>query len=858
MAASFAAYASQFINRQQQQQASGSVSASQQPIFFSFTTDDGSRAARSTSSLDDTDDPHLRLKDADEEDDDPYLRLDDMTGRGSELGESSHGGWLAHQYRSPPQRFRGPQSPQEQTDIDGDDDSDEDERARRPSLSLSVKPAPPSLSIAHSLTESLLDGARPTDVFSLPDPRLARRHRYRDSAWIAAHLTCVLVCIVASIVLLFTVHPPTSSRTDSEGHNVIPYITLLHTIPLLIILTLVSALFSYTHIFLLRLFIRPIMLITEILIPATLFGSAVWAFVGSFMWEDDIEPTWGESVGLRLLSVPLLLLSLWTGRRFIYYYYDHYREQKRGQHFHLLPPASMRTVDTLTLSTNLLMDNPLLLALSPVVLLATLLISIPFVTLIFRLLLVGSFTADGSSWKYSISPGARYALVGAIGTWLWTWAVARGILRVTCAGVIGAWYFDALSDPPPHTNILHGALYRGTHTSLGSVCLAGFLLSLLRLLALIVGVLVWLARALTTSTFLAPLVSHPIAGPVMSRTLVPLLSWLIGRLQSVGDGISQYALVYAGMTGQDFWNAARRSGVLTQMNALSYLTHTPARPLSRLALSTYVFAFPIALSTYLFVAHTLESPHEALGAAVLAGGVTLLVSDVCGGLISDVADTLYLCYAIDRDVGERRKDEVWSLFEPFASYTGDDDIDDERTGLVNDLEAGPSHPGIPQPAPSSARPRSPLHETSLSPSLPSTPSTRSPPVAGSPSTRPRPPPQSPPRHTPSSVPLRSPTSGRNQAPPPPLRRPIDDIDDINPFQTEEDVIASESASASKSATSMPKGGVPSPTSAGAVSPPAARSMLASLHHSASAPMARSAASTDADGSQYFPGSGLFT
>jgi hypothetical protein len=43
--------------------------------------------------------------------------------------------------------------------------------------------------------------------------------------------------------------------------------------------------------------VRPVMAATSVFIPATLFLSAVWAFIGSFMWEAGQEPTWGETVG---------------------------------------------------------------------------------------------------------------------------------------------------------------------------------------------------------------------------------------------------------------------------------------------------------------------------------------------------------------------------------------------------------------------------------------------------------------------------------------------------------------------------------------------------------------------------------
>lgn len=54
-----------------------------------------------------------------------------------------------------------------------------------------------------------------------------------------------------------------------------------------------------------------------------------------------------------------------------------------------------------------------------------------------------------------------------------------------------------------------------------------------------------------------------------------------------------------------------------------------------LTVAPLTLTFPFALTTYLFVAHTLNAPEQALGAAVLAGGVTALVGMFCVGLVKD-------------------------------------------------------------------------------------------------------------------------------------------------------------------------------------------------------------------------------
>lgn len=54
-----------------------------------------------------------------------------------------------------------------------------------------------------------------------------------------------------------------------------------------------------------------------------------------------------------------------------------------------------------------------------------------------------------------------------------------------------------------------------------------------------------------------------------------------------------------------------------------------------LTVAPLTLTFPFTLITYLFVAHTLNAPEQALGAAVLAGGVTALVGLFCVGLVKD-------------------------------------------------------------------------------------------------------------------------------------------------------------------------------------------------------------------------------
>jgi hypothetical protein len=127
---------------------------------------------------------------------------------------------------------------------------------------------------------------------------------------------------------------------------------------------------------------------------------------------------------LRLFALIPLALAIITGRRLL-----------------ALPQKVHSTSLVLTLTTQLLSSQPLLLILSPAVLLAALVVSIPFLTLTFRLLLVGYFSRPSSGLEWHLHGWANWAIAGTISFWFWTWAVARGVLRVTAAALIAAWYF---------------------------------------------------------------------------------------------------------------------------------------------------------------------------------------------------------------------------------------------------------------------------------------------------------------------------------------------------------------------------------------------------------------------------------
>lgn len=135
------------------------------------------------------------------------------------------------------------------------------------------------------------------------------------------------------------------------------------------------------------------------------------------------------------------------------------------------------TISVVSLSTRLLLEPGQLplLALSPAILLASVLASLPFLSLIFHLLLIGYFSPGSSGSDWHVRPYAGWLTFAAIFVWVWTWLIARDVLRMSVATVIGAWYFlDRRIEPIEETR---AAIYRATSPSLGSNCLSAIVMT---------------------------------------------------------------------------------------------------------------------------------------------------------------------------------------------------------------------------------------------------------------------------------------------------------------------------------------------------------------------------------------------
>lgn len=473
------------------------------------------------------------------------------------------------------------------------------------------------------LTESLLPRDNVTrSVFSLPEPGRTPRHKYHDPLWTVAWCTSLLFCAVGLLSTFFLTHKPV------ESPSALPYSTLLHAVPFLTLVTVLSTVGSYAFLIALHNAVYPILVATIVFVPFILVVSSIWAFSGSFIWGGG-ENTWGETVGLRLYSmIPLALAFLCI-------------KSLQERRYSLVQTAKVTE-----LGITLLRTHWPLLALSPSLLLASLLASLPFLSLLFRLFLIGYFTGSGEigSLVWHIRAYAGWLIFAVLLIWLWSWFVVRGIMRTACASVIGAWYFrrSAYRDPVQAT---HAALARAGGPSLGTICLASLLLSIVQGVVFVLRCL----RRVTSLSFM-PNILHPLSFP-------------ISIAQRAMNSISLYALIYTGLSGERFSVAVERSRSVTSVKRGGSSKRHYSFISTLLSMVSFAIGSCLAVATYLFTAHTLQSPFHAPIAAALGGLLSSLVVWFSTCLLVDVADTLYLCYCLDREAGAQHSALVFGAFE---------------------------------------------------------------------------------------------------------------------------------------------------------------------------------------------------
>ncbi|WVO23456.1 uncharacterized protein IAS62_004810 [Cryptococcus decagattii] len=566
------------------------------------------------------------------------------------LSERAKKGWLAHQSVFPPSSSSSSEneSEKETESESGDDESRVMNGGRGESYEAGVDSSnlygtqtiPAAYNVVTNLEEPLLaeeDGRRESRV----PVRLHVYHgrfghwekeglrKYKDSGFLALWLASLIGIIIGLLFVWGSTDPPPDAPRSPPS--------ILPLLPLLLILLIPPLVLPPAFFFLLQKTVRPVLMATAVSIPFSLFVCGWWALGASFETTglDGVEQgdKWWGTTGLRVGALLLWTLAGWFGRLV-------WLRRKRLE----------KTASVVELSTKLLLSHPPLLLLTPILLGVFAITSIPFLTLLIRLGMIGYWRHPReNTWVFHIRPYAGWLIFLVTLIWVWTWGVIRGVGRVAVAGVIGEWYFHreehSRQDP---VEVTTAAVHRATGSSLGSICLGAGIIAIVRTVG---------RAASTLKQYTSPKSTRLPSFLSFLHYLAPVFTVIAGVL----DQLNGYALVYVGITGDAFWPSARRAvGLAGRRRVGKLLDYTLIKLL--LTLSSTAMGLFTATAGYLYMAHSMGNPGYAPLAGMLCGGVPFLAVRAGAGVLTDAADALFICYQIDRELGGQHSEEAKGAF----------------------------------------------------------------------------------------------------------------------------------------------------------------------------------------------------
>ncbi|KAH9446914.1 hypothetical protein Pst134EA_028900 [Puccinia striiformis f. sp. tritici] len=473
---------------------------------------------------------------------------------------------------------------------------------------------------------------------------------YRDSFWIAAWLSSLIYIFIQSIWVFFFSNFSSLDGDDDKRSKQIGIIKHLPTLALLITLTFGISLTSISCLILVKRSIRYLVYGTILGVPSIL------GIIGLWTWSESISDSSRNGLGwISLMCTSSTLIFV----RFMWNKKDRIE----------------RTIQVLSLAIGVLVIHPSLIMTSIGISLTCILSSIPFLTLILKLLLSSGQGGQGEpinsqTWIINSSSLTQIILTGFV--WSWSLNVLRNLQKIIISGVVSHWYFNRHSPPSSHPprnesnnnqegeeiksgysslDSTYQSINRAIGPSFGTVCLSGFIATIFD----------------SSSKLFKILKRFSSSFPLFNQNLA-LFDWakiLIDFANKIFDFINSFVIIYAGITGFNFLNSFKKTQNLIFNHAQIGLIHNLLVK-SILNLITLTISLTISLIGYQLT-YTLPI---ANGGGVLSDKDQSLINQNLSpliyiffgllpfwilrfltDLISISVDTLFLCWNIDLDIG---------------------------------------------------------------------------------------------------------------------------------------------------------------------------------------------------------------
>ncbi|KAH1122647.1 hypothetical protein J1N35_005807 [Gossypium stocksii] len=239
-------------------------------------------------------------------------------------------------------------------------------------------------------------------------------------------------------------------------------------------------------------------------------------------------------------------------------------------------------------------------------------------------------------WKQDSWVPAYFTL--GILTMLWSLTSMVEAQVYVTSGTIAQWYFSK-GDTKPHRSIRR-SLRNAFGPSSGTICLSGLLVFVVRVV-----------RAAVDSAR-----EEDVPGIV---NLV--LRCCVNVLMSAIDFLNKFTINFAAITGEAYCTSARMTYELLRRNLLSAVfVETVSTRL--LAGVIFVLSAVYAIAVCAILKGVSDLGVNMYTVAALAWVLLILVLGFFVHVLDNVIDTVYICYAIDRDRGEVYKHEVHDVY----------------------------------------------------------------------------------------------------------------------------------------------------------------------------------------------------
>ncbi|KAL9088098.1 MAG: hypothetical protein Q9159_003296 [Coniocarpon cinnabarinum] len=262
-----------------------------------------------------------------------------------------------------------------------------------------------------------------------------------------------------STFFLFLLHTSSSNKRAAVGDTI--YTMMRSSFFLLGIYTLVSIVVALVWIAALRTFVRPLVYLMLLAVPAITISFTIYPFVFSF------RGTWGghsaQDVAMRWLSwIPMAFTIVWI--------YTAYCGRK----------SLDRAINLLQFSTRILAACPTLVLVGFATLGTVVVWSWLWMLMFTRVFLNGHISVTGKT-TFIVNAGTCWVGVFFVLSYLWTLGVIAGLQRATTAAATSQWYFYRNSAPASPQSVARASFAHATTKVFGTICFSTLLALLVRL-----------------------------------------------------------------------------------------------------------------------------------------------------------------------------------------------------------------------------------------------------------------------------------------------------------------------------------------------------------------------------------------